>query len=260
MTVRRPGREKGLSDVPDFGGAMTGLHHNRVTQILRWARDNRQSWLLEFFDRRLAGADPRNPQTELVAALTEHRLTAANEGLVIACDGGRILFVNSMATELIASAAWLVEQDGHLKGATPTLDAKLHSAVTAALSAQEGDPPTWLRLEARRTGELLLLSLNRLQMADTDGTRPPFVTIYMLHEAASPELDEASLICWYGLSASEARLAVAFASGVTLAAYADSHGVTINTVRTLFARLKSKMGATDQAAVVRKVLLAATRA
>jgi DNA-binding CsgD family transcriptional regulator len=260
MTMGRSRRGPGLPDVPDFGGGLARLQDRRITEILTWARDNRQSWLLEFFDRRLNGAMAPDPQAELVAALTESQLAASSEGVVLTCDTGRILFLNHRARDILAKGAWLLIQDGHLKGASPKLDAALRRAIAATIRRGDDDSATRLRLEARSDGEPLLLRLASLRLPDSGTAMVPFVTIHIVRDDIAPALDEQSLIGWYALSPSEARLAIAFANGATLADYAASHGVTINTVRTLFSRLKAKMGAADQAAVVRKVLLAATRA
>ena len=230
-----------------------------MTEILTWARDNRQSWLLEFFDRRLSGASAPNPQAELVAAMTENQLAAAADGVVLTCDNGRVLFINHRARDILAASRWILLQDGHLKGATPKLDAALYRAITATTRNSDSDGETRLRLEARSDGEPLLLRLTPLRLPDSGTAAVPFVTIHMVRDDIAPALDEASLIGWYALTRAEAQLAIAFTNGTTLADYAASHGVTINTVRTLFARLKTKLGAADQAAVVRKVLLAATR-
>ena len=56
-----------------------------------------------------------------------------------------------------------------------------------------------------------------------------------------------------GLGPAEARLAVAIAEGFSLAEHAARTGVSINTVRTHLARLRSKLDCRTQAEVVRRV-------
>jgi len=56
-----------------------------------------------------------------------------------------------------------------------------------------------------------------------------------------------------GLAPAEARLAVSLAEGRSLAEYAAARRVSINTVRTHLARLKSKLDCNTQAGVVRRV-------
>ena len=68
------------------------------------------------------------------------------------------------------------------------------------------------------------------------------------------KIDEAALCAWYKLSPREAELAARFASGTPLADYAAEMGVSMATVRTQFSHIKTKLGAADQAAVVRKIL------
>lgn len=254
MTARRSRRGPGLPGVPDFGGDLSRIQDRRVTEILSWARDNRQSWLLEFFDHRLAGATSPDPRAELVAAMTEAQLTAAHEALLLLCEAGRILFANQIAQSTLAERRWLVDHEGQLRGATPTIQVNFRRAIVAATGRSAADEAIHLRLIAPDDGEALLLRLAPLRLPGSATIARPFLTLHMLRDDAVPALDLASLTGWYGLSQAEARLAIAFANGTALGDYATENSITINTVRTLFARLKTKLGAADQAAVVRKVL------
>jgi DNA-binding CsgD family transcriptional regulator len=254
MTGAPPRRGSGLPDVPDFGGAHAGHNNARITEILRWARDGRQSWLLAFFERRLAGSHAHDPQSELIAALSEAQLAASHEGLVLCCAAGRILYLNDAAKQILTTRRWLVEHEERLAGTTVAIDALLRRAMAAAFATSGSGVSTRLRIDAPANGEALLLRIAPLRLPDWNSAATPFVTVHLLRDDDAPLLDEANLIDWYRLSQAEARLAVAFATGISLADYAAAQGVTINTVRTLFARLKSKLDAVDQAAVVRKVL------
>jgi epsilon-lactone hydrolase len=259
MTEKRSRRGLGLPDVPDFSGPLSGMQDQRVTEILRWAQGTRQTWLFDFFERRLAGATTPDPQAELVAAMTEAHLAAAHEALLLTCEAGQILFANNLARDILAERRWLVEHDGRLKGANSASSAALRQALGAIAAPKVKGDNIRLRLDSSDDGPALLLRLAPLRVGHSDTHPRPFVTLHMLRDDADLTLDAQSLIGWYGLSHAEARLAIAFANGAALADYAAEQGVTINTVRTLFARLKTKLGAADQAAVVRKVLLAAAR-
>lgn len=59
----------------------------------------------------------------------------------------------------------------------------------------------------------------------------------------------------YGLTPAEAEVALAIASGARLGEIAARRGVSLNTVRTLSARLRSKLNAHSQADVVRAVTM-----
>jgi DNA-binding CsgD family transcriptional regulator len=59
----------------------------------------------------------------------------------------------------------------------------------------------------------------------------------------------------FSLTSAQAKVLCAFLAGQTLQKIADSQGVTINTVRTHFVQVRGKLGARDQADVVRIALL-----
>lgn len=59
----------------------------------------------------------------------------------------------------------------------------------------------------------------------------------------------------FDLTSAQARVLSAFLAGQSLQEIAESQGVTINTVRTHFVQVRGKLGARDQADVVRIALL-----
>jgi len=59
----------------------------------------------------------------------------------------------------------------------------------------------------------------------------------------------------FDLTSAQAKVLCAFLAGQTLQEIADAQGVTINTVRTHFVQVRGKLGARDQADVVRIALL-----
>ena len=58
----------------------------------------------------------------------------------------------------------------------------------------------------------------------------------------------------YGLTPAEAEVAYAFAQGLQLADISRTRDVSINTVRTHFARIKDKLGVHTQAQALRKLI------
>lgn len=59
----------------------------------------------------------------------------------------------------------------------------------------------------------------------------------------------------FDLTSAQAKVLCAFLAGQSLQEIADAQGVTINTVRTHFVQVRGKLGARDQADVVRIALL-----
>ena len=77
--------------------------------------------------------------------------------------------------------------------------------------------------------------------------------------AGTTQLDERhalELAALYGLTPSESRIALSLAGGARLSKIAADRDVSINTVRTQIARLRSKFGVTSQTEIVRAVLMA----
>jgi len=63
------------------------------------------------------------------------------------------------------------------------------------------------------------------------------------------------LAALFGLTPAETEVALAMAGGQRLRGIATGRGVSLNTVRTLAARLRSKLGVTTQAEIVRTVVM-----
>lgn len=234
----------------------------RVPQILDWADREEQAWLVRMFRERLANLGGQEPQLALVAALAGAQGRAAPDGLVITCDALAIIFADDKAKEILAHGDWLTLQDDRLGGATPDSLASLEATIAAVIArSQRGEAGVrvLLRLESKANGAQLFISATPLSLPEAQAAAMPFVVLRLLPDTQELGFDEACLIEWYRLTAAEARLAAAFAGGVSLADYARRHKLSINTVRTLFARLKVKLDAEDQGAVVRKVIVAALK-
>lgn len=63
------------------------------------------------------------------------------------------------------------------------------------------------------------------------------------------------LAALYGLTPTEADIAISLADGARIADIASYRGVSLNTVRTHVARLRSKLGVASQAEIVRTIML-----
>lgn len=231
-----------------------------MDQILDWASAEKQNWLIEFFQARLGdGAAPRDPKSELLAAIAESEFADAPEAIVLTDAGGRVLCANHYAEHLLQTARWLLVKDGCLRGAHGDNDRMLKAALTATLAARGRTGTTAsaaLRLTSAQDGTPLFLRVTPYHLSGPVGAAMPFAALRFMPGDQEYPLDAECLKIWYGLSQAEARLAAAFAMGTSLADYAADQGLSINTVRTHFAHVKVKLEAADQADVVRKLLLA----
>jgi DNA-binding CsgD family transcriptional regulator len=87
-----------------------------------------------------------------------------------------------------------------------------------------------------------------------DGT--PAVAVFITDPAAELPIAPETLVALYGLTPAEARMARWLASGGTVAGYAERHDVRLTTARTLVARARAKVGARNQADLVKRVFRA----
>lgn len=230
---------------------------SRIDAILDWTRRNEQSWLSAFVDQRLASGNIPDPRVAIVAAMAEAKEGGAGDGVVLVGGSGDVMFVDQAARELLDRRVWLEDKDGVLTGVVPAFDNGLRALIEEVLQLGRGE--RCLRLDALGSGLPLFVRAGLLRLPEAGQQAAPFVILHLRPEEAPLDLDQQCLGAWYGMTDAEARLAVAFASGMSLAEYGEVNAVSINTVRTLFARLKAKLDAPDQAAVVRKVLIAALR-
>jgi len=229
----------------------------RFDAILDWTRKSEQTWLSAFVQQRLASGNIADPRVAIVAAMAEAKQGGAGDGIVLVSGSGTVMFVDQAARELLDQRSWLEDKDGVLAGVVPAFDKRLQNTLSEVL--QLAGEERCLRLDAVGSGLSLFVRAGLLHLPETGDQAAPFVILHLRPEEAPLDLDQQCLGAWYGMTDAEARLAVAFASGMSLAEYGEANAVSINTVRTLFARLKAKLDAPDQAAVVRKVLIAALR-
>ena len=234
-----------------------GFDPARGRQIRDWlSEQDNAEWIWSFLERRAARVHAA-PQEALVEDCLAWMHESRDVGLAIVSSNRRLAWTNELARGLVETGRWLQERRRRLRCALEADEARFGEAIGQVLRRGADRPLTVsLRLEGR--GDPLLLTL--LAMATAHARRPtlPFAVLRLQEADAAPIIDESALRQWFGLTEAEAALASAFAAGCTLADYAQARGVAMSTVRTQFARIKERLGARDQAAVVRRVLLART--
>ncbi|MFU7529467.1 helix-turn-helix transcriptional regulator [Qipengyuania sp. ASV99] len=232
----------------------------RVEEISAWAERENETWLSRFFRERLTMSGTVDRRKALVEALIETHASSAQDGIMMICATREVIFADFRARDILESGRWLHCREGVLQGNTPAAHAKLEAAIASALvpNGQTGEAQMHLaRLQDGKDGALLFVRSSQLQLEQDAASAPPVVVLRLLPEQQQLQLDARCLIDWYGLTNAEAKLAIAFAGGLSLSAYSRANGISINTVRTQFAQVKMKLDAPDQAAVVRRVITAA---
>jgi len=231
----------------------------RVDEIFEWSRAHGPEWVWPFIQRRLKhGALVTQDQVErdwLTMLFSE-----ASDGMLLLSASRHILLSNKRARDLLDIQSPIMLKNGRLFGTTERDDDELQTALDGLFKTSSGHMQRAIRLDGvkgkRGYKGPTFLRGERLQQESEGRGVPPVVLLRLLTPPGDIVIDEAALVTWYGLSKKEARLAAAFATGVSLSDFADSNDVAMTTVRTQFANLKAKLGASDQAAVVRHVLQA----
>lgn len=235
----------------------------RVDEIFEWSRAHGPEWVWPFIQRRLKhGALVTQDQVE--RDWLSMLFTEASDGMLLLSTSRHILLSNKRARDLMDAETPIILKNGRLFGASEADDTALQNALDALFVASPDRTNLAVRLDGVKGREShsgpTLLRAERLRRESEGRGGPPVVLLRLLPPPDQLTIDEEALVTWYGLSNKEAALAAAFATGTSLADFADQRDVSITTVRTQFANLKAKLGAGDQAAVVRHVLQAATQA
>jgi DNA-binding CsgD family transcriptional regulator len=168
---------------------------------------------------------------------------------LIVGPGGRILRANEAGDLLLRGARFLRSSNGRLTTAVDADRRGFEAAVGAASVAAERNASTCL-LRAE-DGAAVVASLMPLLAPAPQGA--VLVTIDVPRAAARPEVLAAHLQEAFGLSPSEADIAIRLADGATTSEISEQRRSTIATVRTQVKNIMFKMDARKQGDVVRTV-------
>lgn len=187
-----------------------------------------------------------------------HGLACLDSAAFVTDEKARVVFLNSIAEELLRSSRTLrLGRDRVLTATNPALTNQLHAfvagaAATACLSAtQPGGMIALPRAEGRP-----LIALVSPFRTETAGLASPSAGALVLvrdpDRTTGP--DPAALQTLFGMTSAEARTAIALTAGDTLAGIADARGVSLETVRTQAKRAMEKADVRRQAELVALVL------
>jgi len=171
-------------------------------------------------------------------------------------DGGRVRHANGAAERLVASARGLTLIRGMLGSVSPDLTRRLQALIAAATSPDA---------EHRTGGSMPILTPDRLlplsvMVAPVGSDRlalfhaGPCAIVCVTDLEAGVSLPQARLRELLGLSAAEARVAMALVEGRTVRQAADSLGLSFFTVRAHLVRIFDKTGTNRQAELVRLIM------
>ncbi len=205
---------------------------------------------------RLSELDRRH--RDLVAALD--RLP---DGIAIVGRDGRVIHLNSAAETIVANRDGLCVCSGHLRATVAHADAVIDRVVRQALTSEQSDPAAGgcvaiPRSEGRRD---YVLRVVPLAVGDATSIPPPTALIVIVDPELEPVPDSDALRRLYGLTRTEAEVALRVLDGTGLVPIAEELAISLTTIRTHLQHVFDKTDTHRQAELVRLLLrsLAATR-
>lgn len=232
----------------------------RIDEMFAWAKDHGPDWVWTFIEKRIehgALATQEHIEREWLGSLFSDSV----QPTMLLTASRYVVHANKAAHVFLENGSCFRRSGGRLVATSIEVERILRRVLQHPfLAPSKGDasqPASFGRIEMS-DGETLFLHCRRLAAYGQKAVAPPVIVLKLMEENADGvAIDADCLVAWYNLSPREAALAVAFSCGTSLADYAAQESVSMATVRTQFAHIKSKLNAPDQAAVVRKILNAA---
>lgn len=181
--------------------------------------------------------------------------TAVNQmaiGTLLLGHDGKVIACNQAATRLLEEDESLSIHHGALRLADRTQQRKLKQAIDAMLT----DPgPDHIEVcSGSGSPRALSFLIRTFPQMPIDTDRQPAMLVYVTAPSAGKLPPQQLVGEVFGLTATEARLAVLLADGSSLLEAAQLMGITESTVRTYSKRIFGKTGVSRQSELVRLVL------
>lgn len=191
---------------------------------------------------------------EATQALSLDILDRLDVGLVLVDASLRPLLVNASAEALVRGADWLVLSQDRIRAGEPAANTRLEALVGAAAATSAGRALSSggvIRLKGMGGTLPVLVAPFRAPVLELGAMAP--VAALVFASAPRREIDAGVLGAALGLTAAEARLLAALASGASLVRYAEEAGISVNTAKTQLAAIFAKTGHAKQSTLVAEV-------
>lgn len=171
------------------------------------------------------------------------------EGVILVDVRGRILSINRAACEIIEGGG-LTAEGGVLRAGGAAETIALHLAIASA--ADDGlQARHKYAVVSREQRPALSLLVRSVQTAHRDQDAPATVAIFVADPERTPAPTLQQLQCQFGLTVTEARVAIELLSRDGVAAIAGELGTSVGTVKTHLRRIFGKTGVRRQSDLVR---------
>ena len=189
-------------------------------------------------------------------ALTQDVLERLDLGILIVEADARLLFANAVARRVLQSGRDLTTSRGCVRPRLAGQTRQFEKVVRAAALTSIGrgtDSGGFLPLPRSEAVPLALLVSPYRAPAGTPGHEHGAALIVFSDPDARTDVPEHAIAKMFGLSPAQARLVAALVAGETMADYADTVGISMNTAKTQMRQIFLKTGVNRQADLIRAV-------
>ncbi len=179
-------------------------------------------------------------------------------GVILTGLNGCVLFCNSAADHILRSGRGLRVQGGRLSGETPAATNLIQHTIQAVAqtSAGKGTHPGGLIPVPCASGPSLPLLVSPIRAEDPllGQLAGPVAMLLVADPQQQRRTQQSDLARLYGLTQAEARLLTALIGGLSVAEYAESASISVNTARVHLKQVFAKTGERRQSDLIRRVL------
>lgn len=162
-------------------------------------------------------------------------------GLVLLDKSGQSVFVNRMAESLTrCSDGFYLNAAGRCLAGTANETRALRQLLDNAIELGHGNAMSLYRSKSNRPLSAIVVSLQNQTLPFIGSV--PAAALFLCDPDLPLDLDDSLLVQCYGLSPAEAKLATALLRGQTPSDYAETRGISNNTVKTQLKQVLIKTG------------------
>lgn len=189
--------------------------------------------------RALALGNRIGTATQIASGL-ESALDGLSSAVVLLDRGGRVVVMNRSAEAILAANDGLSVVDGRLAAAHSDDEPGLHRLLAAATTDPPGDGGIGIVRRKSRRRSYLVTVAPLPHRATGFAISAPCICVHISDPAHRPLMPAAVLVRLYGLTASEAAIAVRVGSGMSVKEAAGSLEISLNTARVHLHRVFAK--------------------
>lgn len=193
----------------------------RLAQVARM----RQAIMAEIARERSLLAQTVTQERHNVLQRTGWMLDSMSSGFIVLDEAGQVQILNRTAEDILGEKDGLILSNGQLSADNQRTKAKLRSVIRNVLDQLD---ESGVVMVPRERGRPLLLQVSTMGGCDPSGS--PTVAVFVQNPEKRPSIDASVVAQMYGLTRTEAKLAIAIASGDRVECIANAFGISQNTV------------------------------